>query len=302
MPYEKRPRKTTSTAVSSRKPQDWSAHTPIRSLCPHILRISSSSASLNTMLTYKQCKPNPKSKDRLTAQLEQANSSFVAARKGDTSSREREEGLQRLENAYFKYKEIVSNLEVGRKFYNDLAKIVGRFRDGCKAFIYERREEAIRLESYVLFQSQRRLPRIKLTCAATSPSHPSPPSPFNSNKPNSHTLANNSPTYMLNNKTPFKPPKSRRFHAHTIPALSLPLLTAAGRLSEVNILKKCRHQSRPAPYKVLLWEGRGTRRWELSLVEVEGRSRDKGSGRRRRGIPRGIRIRGLNLVRVWAYM
>jgi programmed cell death 6-interacting protein len=85
--------------------------------------------------------------DRLTSQLEAANTSFVAARKGDTSSREREQALQKLENAYFKYKEIVSNLEVGRKFYNDLAKIVGRFRDGCKTFVYERREEVLRMEN-----------------------------------------------------------------------------------------------------------------------------------------------------------
>merc|ERR1712072_194718 len=85
--------------------------------------------------------------DRLTSQLETANQAFVLARKGDTSSREREQALQKLENAYFKYKEIVSNLEVGRKFYNDLAKIVGRFRDGVKAFVYERREEAMRMES-----------------------------------------------------------------------------------------------------------------------------------------------------------
>lgn len=85
--------------------------------------------------------------DRLISQLESANAAFVSARKGDTSSREREQALQRLENAYFKYKEIVSNLEVGRKFYNDLAKIVGRFRDGAKAFVYERREEAMRMET-----------------------------------------------------------------------------------------------------------------------------------------------------------
>jgi programmed cell death 6-interacting protein len=83
----------------------------------------------------------------LTSNLERANTGFVAARKGDLSSKEREQALQKLENAYFKYKEIVSNLEVGRKFYNDLAKIVGRFRDGCKAFVYERREEAMRMES-----------------------------------------------------------------------------------------------------------------------------------------------------------
>ncbi|TVY83955.1 pH-response regulator protein, partial [Lachnellula suecica] len=84
--------------------------------------------------------------DSLLHSLETANESFVAARKGDTSSRAREAALQKLENAYFKYKEIVSNLEVGRKFYNDLARIVGRFRDGAKGFVYERREEAVRLE------------------------------------------------------------------------------------------------------------------------------------------------------------
>ena len=94
-------------------------------------------------------KSEAEEQDRLAAQLESANASFVAARKGDTSSREREQALQKLENAYFKYKEIVSNLEVGRKFYNDLAKIVGRFRDGCKAFVYERREEATHMEQYV---------------------------------------------------------------------------------------------------------------------------------------------------------
>lgn len=84
--------------------------------------------------------------EKLVRSLEAANASFVAARKGDTSSREREQALQKLENAYFKYKEIVSNLEVGRKFYNDLARIVGRFRDNAKGFVYERREEASRME------------------------------------------------------------------------------------------------------------------------------------------------------------
>lgn len=84
--------------------------------------------------------------EKLVYQLESANASFVNARKGDTSSREREQALQKLENAYLKYKEIVHNLETGRKFYNDLAKIAGRFRDGAKGFLNERREEAMRME------------------------------------------------------------------------------------------------------------------------------------------------------------
>jgi programmed cell death 6-interacting protein len=91
-------------------------------------------------------KSETEEQDRLTAQLESANASFMGARKGDVRLKEREQALQKLENGYFKYKEIVSNLEVGRKFYNDLAKIVSTFRDGCKAFRYERKEEAMRME------------------------------------------------------------------------------------------------------------------------------------------------------------
>lgn len=85
----------------------------------------------------------------LEAELEAANAAFVAARQGggDAASRERERALQDLEGAYVRYKEVVGNLEVGRKFYNDLSKIVGRFRDDAKAFGYRRRAEAATMEA-----------------------------------------------------------------------------------------------------------------------------------------------------------
>lgn len=82
----------------------------------------------------------------LMNRLQQTNSEFVKARKGDTSTKDREKALQSLENAYYKYKEIISNLDAGRKFYNDLAKIVSRFRDDCRTFAYQRRGEAAQLE------------------------------------------------------------------------------------------------------------------------------------------------------------
>ncbi|KAI9793554.1 MAG: pH-response regulator protein palA/rim20 [Peltula sp. TS41687] len=85
--------------------------------------------------------------DDLVTKLQEANANFVVAKKGDSSSKEREQALQKLENAYYKYKEIVSNLDVGRKFYNDLAKIVSRFRDECKGFAYQRRNEAEQLQN-----------------------------------------------------------------------------------------------------------------------------------------------------------
>lgn len=64
--------------------------------------------------------------------------------------REREQALQKLDSAYFKYKEIVNNLEVGRKFYNDLSKIVGQgFRDVIKAWVAQRAIDARVLEEWV---------------------------------------------------------------------------------------------------------------------------------------------------------
>jgi programmed cell death 6-interacting protein len=79
--------------------------------------------------------------------LQNANAAFLVARRGDQSTKKREQALQNLENAYFKYKEIITNLDVGRKFYNDLAKIVSRFRDDARSFAYQRKSEASQLEA-----------------------------------------------------------------------------------------------------------------------------------------------------------
>ncbi|ESZ90874.1 hypothetical protein SBOR_8743 [Sclerotinia borealis F-4128] len=103
--------------------------------------------SHNYGIDLASLKSETEEQENLLQQLEIANVSFTKARAGDTSTREREQALQKLEMAYYKYKEIVNNVDGGRKFYNDLAKIVGRFRDGCKAFVGERREEGRRAEA-----------------------------------------------------------------------------------------------------------------------------------------------------------
>ena len=87
---------------------------------------------------------------RLLSQLAETNAAFVSVRKGDTSSQAREQALQRLENAYFAYKEIIQTLDVGRKFYNDLAPMVTKFRDDCRSYGYARRGEATQLESDIV--------------------------------------------------------------------------------------------------------------------------------------------------------
>lgn len=85
--------------------------------------------------------------DRLLTRVRDANNSFQAAKRGDTSSKERETALQDLENAYTTYKELLRNLDAGRKFWNDLAAITTRFRDDCRNFVYARRSEAQGLEA-----------------------------------------------------------------------------------------------------------------------------------------------------------
>lgn len=86
-----------------------------------------------------------KEQEELTTQLERANREFEAQKRAGNSRghREREQALQRLDSAYYKYKEILNNLDVGRKFYNDLSKIVGQgFRDVAKSWVAQRRMEA----------------------------------------------------------------------------------------------------------------------------------------------------------------
>lgn len=84
--------------------------------------------------------------DQIGARLREANKAFIEARKGDSSTKEREKALQELETGYLKYKELVSNLDTARKFYNDLANHVSRFREACKTQVKQRRMEAGRIE------------------------------------------------------------------------------------------------------------------------------------------------------------
>ena len=87
--------------------------------------------------------------DQIAARLREANRAFSDARKGDSSTKEREKALQELETGYLKYKDIVTNLDTARKFYNDLANHVSRFREACKAQVKQRKIEAGQLEAEI---------------------------------------------------------------------------------------------------------------------------------------------------------
>ncbi|VUC36723.1 unnamed protein product [Clonostachys rosea] len=90
--------------------------------------------------------------EKVLGVIERANREFEAQKRlhSDRGTKEREEALQKLDNAYFKYKEVVNNLEVARKFYNDLNKIVSQgFRDRVKNWVAERHLEARQLEEEI---------------------------------------------------------------------------------------------------------------------------------------------------------
>ncbi|KAK3938839.1 pH-response regulator protein palA/prr-1 [Diplogelasinospora grovesii] len=89
--------------------------------------------------------------DKILADVQRANREFESQKKisGAGVNAEREKALQRLDNAYYKYKEIVSNVEVGRKFYNDLSRIVAQFRDQARQWVNERRKDARSLEDEI---------------------------------------------------------------------------------------------------------------------------------------------------------
>lgn len=89
--------------------------------------------------------------EKLMTEVERVNREFESQRRTMMSgNREREQALQKLDNAYYKYKEIVSHLDVGRTFYNDLSKVVGQnFRDPARTWASERRMDAKSLEEYV---------------------------------------------------------------------------------------------------------------------------------------------------------
>ncbi|KAK4167038.1 pH-response regulator protein palA/prr-1 [Cladorrhinum sp. PSN259] len=89
--------------------------------------------------------------DKIVSDIQKANRDFEAQKRtiGESGNREREKVLQRLDNAYYKYKEIVSNIEVGRKFYNDLSRIVEQFRNQARNWVNDRRKEARLLEDEI---------------------------------------------------------------------------------------------------------------------------------------------------------
>ncbi|KAI5809570.1 putative pala protein [Peziza echinospora] len=140
----------------------------------------------------------------LTTRLGDANSAFVAARNSSSSiPGERDKALQQLENAYFKYREVISGLDKGRTFYNDLAKLFVRYKEEVRNWTAARRLEARRLDeelSVVGVQApvSAAVGRREGATRSVVVSPPPPPPPHPSTPPQQRASA----------QTPFLPPSS----------------------------------------------------------------------------------------------
>ncbi|KAL2014918.1 hypothetical protein VTK56DRAFT_6826 [Thermocarpiscus australiensis] len=138
--------------------------------------------------------------EKILADLQRANKEFEAQKRsiGERGNHDREKALQRLDNAYYKYKEIVSNIEVGRKFYNDLNRIVEQFRNQARHWVNERRKEARALED--------ELSMPPLASLSLNPSLAPPAQPYQTTHPASYYTQSRQPQPQPNRQSVHSPP------------------------------------------------------------------------------------------------
>lgn len=130
-----------------------------------------------------------KKQEGILEAIKSKNEQFLSSRKEDPAVKDREIVLHNLDMAYAKYLEITRNLDEGRKFYNEMASILLRFKEACRLWSNRRSQEAQSL--YQLFQSlsiqeEPKPPEQESPDkpAETSvPEHPSPPQRHKANIP-----------------------------------------------------------------------------------------------------------------------
>ncbi|ODQ67335.1 BRO1-domain-containing protein [Nadsonia fulvescens var. elongata DSM 6958] len=74
-------------------------------------------------------------------ELEVNNANFHLLVQNDESVMARQHSIQNLEVTFFKYQELISNLQEGKKFYNDLIVQLNKFSIRCNEFVHNRQLE-----------------------------------------------------------------------------------------------------------------------------------------------------------------
>ena len=79
-----------------------------------------------------------RSQETLLAKIADMNAKFVVSKNSNDSIRQREQALQNLDEAYKAFKELLSNLQEGIKFYTDMSLILERFAAEVKDYCFAR--------------------------------------------------------------------------------------------------------------------------------------------------------------------
>ncbi|KAI6025189.1 BRO1-like domain-containing protein [Pisolithus microcarpus] len=121
-----------------------------------------------------------KQQEGILEAIKSKNEQFLQSRKEDPAVKDREVVLHRLDMAHAKYLEITRNLDEGRKFYNEMASILSRFKEACKLWSNQRSQEAQSFyQSFksLSIQERPRLPSQKSPNEPAKASAPEQPSP-----------------------------------------------------------------------------------------------------------------------------
>ncbi|KAI6133596.1 BRO1-like domain-containing protein [Pisolithus croceorrhizus] len=148
-----------------------------------------------------------KNQEGILEAIKSKNEQFLLSRKEDPAVKDREVVLHRLDMAHAKYLEITRNLDEGRKFYNEMASILSRFKEALQTL--DRR----RTYRHYLPLSGRHRNRLKLLAVRQRvPSRP---------KKKANLLSLSSPEWKTEGLvSPPSPEPERQKPSMTLPSLS----------------------------------------------------------------------------------
>ncbi|CAD6580577.1 MAG: pH-response regulator protein palA/rim20 [Tremellales sp. Tagirdzhanova-0007] len=88
-----------------------------------------------------------KEQEILLERIREQNATFLSERKEDPRVKEREERLQEMDLAYWKWREIGDNAEEGIKFHQSFAEMLSGFKSACVQFLNSRRADVGQITS-----------------------------------------------------------------------------------------------------------------------------------------------------------
>ncbi|KAL7422504.1 pH-response regulator protein palA/rim20 [Cryptotrichosporon argae] len=108
--------------------------------------------------------------ERLLDDIRAQNDAFLAERKVDPTVKAREQRLQEMDAAYWKWREIVDNAEEGIKFYHGLGELLRQLKEACVQFLNARRADVGGLTAQLQHVSINNSPALSPVATPSAPS------------------------------------------------------------------------------------------------------------------------------------